>query len=482
MTTPQEVAPGAAPLLERAFDLDVVEGSWAVTDVEGEVPPYVRGTYYLNGPSRFRRGDLAYRHWLDGDGAVTRLHFGAGGVSFTHRFVRSTKWLAEEEAGGALFRTFGTAFEGDQLKRGIALESPANVSAFRWRDELLAFGEQGLPFSLDPESLETRGEYTFDGRLNAVSPLSAHPCFDAATGDMLNFGISFSKRQPSLSLYRFDAATGDLAYRKRHPLSAPCSTHDFMISGEHVIFYLSPYVLDVEGLMAGGKTIMDGLAWEPGRGTEMLVIDKATGDRLGTVPVGDRFCLHLINAFEDGDHLVVDVLELERPVYGQYQVLPDLFVDEPRALPVRRILDRKTWQVVETAEIDYTLCADFPAVDPRRDEGAYDDFWLLGISRTGEAGRKFFDQVAHLRWSSPGAHDTWNAGHNRYLGGEPVFLGDPSDPGRGSVICQELDAEARASAFLIFDAFDIAAGPRVRLRLEHPMPLGFHAAFYPEGS
>ena len=192
MTQPTvaEAARDHAPLLERAFELDVTEAAYDITRIDGHVPEFVRGAYYLNGPSRFHHGDLAYRHWLDGDGAVSNLRFAEDAVRFTHRYVRSTKWLGEHEAGGPVYRTFGTSFEGDQLKRGIALESPANVSAFLWRDKLLAFGEQGLPFELDPETLETRGEYTFEGRLNAISPLSAHPCFDADSGDMFNFGIS----------------------------------------------------------------------------------------------------------------------------------------------------------------------------------------------------------------------------------------------------------------------------------------------------
>src|SRR5262245_53989752 len=64
-----------APLIERAFTLEPHEGTAAVDDVKGRVPPWVRGTCFLNGPARFARGSVRYRHWLDGDGMVCALDF-----------------------------------------------------------------------------------------------------------------------------------------------------------------------------------------------------------------------------------------------------------------------------------------------------------------------------------------------------------------------------------------------------------------------
>jgi carotenoid cleavage dioxygenase-like enzyme len=49
------------------------------------------------------------------------------------------------------------------------------------------------------------------------------------------------------------------------------------------------------------------------------------------------------------------------------------------------------------------------------------------------------------------------------------------------VICQRFDAASGESAFLVFDAFDVAAGPVAVLSLDAPVHLGFHAFFAPEG-
>ncbi|HEX4961575.1 MAG TPA: carotenoid oxygenase family protein [Thermoanaerobaculia bacterium] len=475
MSEPHDYAPG----LERAFSFVPVERSGERLRVEGEVPPFLRGTYYLNGPARFARGEVRYRHWLDGDGMVCALRFGVDGEThLTARFARGTKLTDEEAAGRALYRAFGTSFPGDRLVRGIALESPLNVSVYPFAGTLLAFGEQGLPWELDPHTLETRGLHTFGGVLNPLSPFAAHPKIDPATGELFNFGVSFSATQPSLNLYRF-AAGGELIYRQRLPLPEPRSLHDFLLAGRHVAFFLGPYWLDMESLRQG-HTLLDSLRWEPERGSHLLIARRDDGEAVASVAVGNRYVLHGINAFEDpadANHLMVDVLELDRPVYDQYSV-PDLFSDVAPGRPVRLTIDLATGELAGRQEIAYDKAPDFPAIDPDLAGRPYKDFWMLGISQTGRPGRKTFDQVVHASWDHPERVDVWQAPPGHYLGGEPAFAANPSNPaGSGAVICQRFDAAKGESAFLVFDAFDVAAGPVAVLPLEQPLHLGFHALF-----
>lgn len=469
-----------APLIERAFAATPEESSYRVRRVEGEVPSFLRGTYYLNGPARFSRGGFNYRHWLDGDGMVCSLRFEDGGdVRFTSRFVRSEKLAAESAADRPVFRAFGTAFESDVLKRKIMLESPVNVSVYPYAGAMLAFGEQGLPIELDPQTLETRGEFNFGGALNDVSPFAAHPKFDRETGEMFNFGISFSPTTPLLNLYRF-GRTGDLLHRRRVPLDYSCSLHDFGLSRNYAVFYLSPYVLDMRSLALEGRTLMDSLCWEPGRGSNLLIVPRDAAGSPIRVPLGSSACLHLINCFEEDGLLYVDVLELARPIYDQYQIVPDLFTDVCEGCPVRYVVRLSDGELLERREIEYRCAPDFPSIDPRRTTLPYEDFWMLGISATGRRGRKFFDQLIHANWAvaAAGAADVYQAPRFHYLGGEPIFIAEPERE-RGVVICQSFDAAREESAFVIFDASDVAAGPIATLRLDAPIHLGFHASFVP---
>ena len=482
-TAGSRTAEDHAPLLERAFELEVREGSRAVRRVEGRLPDFLRGTYYVNGPGRFRRGDVSYGHWLDGDGLVTAVAFGGAGLPrVTSRYVRTFKLVAEEEAGRARFRTFGTRFPGDELVRGIALASPVNVSVYPFAGRLLAFGEQGLPWELDPATLETVGEHSFGGRLNALSPFSAHPCFDPRSGEMVTFGVSFSATRPLLHLYTF-APDGTLRSRRRQALDLPRSVHDFALTERFAAFYLSPHVVDMESLSTG-STLLEALEWRPEAGSLLRLVSRSTGERTAEVEIGAGYCLHLVGAFEEEGAVVVDVIELDRPVYDQYTV-PELFTDARRARPVRYRVDPGVGELLSRTELAYAEMSDFPSVDPRSAGRDYGDFWLLGISDSHRPGRKFFDHLVHLDWGRGGEVARWRAPAGSYLGGEPVFAGDPDEAGDrpvdGAILCQRFDPERRASSLLVFDAHDVGAGPVAEVHLEDPLPLGFHTTWAASG-
>jgi len=276
-------------------------------------------------------------------------------------------------------------------------------------------------------------------------------------------------------LYRF-SPEGSQIYRRRLSLPWACSLHDFAVSPRHVIFYLAPYILDMGSLMKAGRTLMESLVWRPELGTRLLIAARETGEAVATVAVGERYSLHTINAWEDGDRLVLDVVELDRPVYDQYETVPDLFTDVGPGRPVRLVVDVAKGELLERRELGTTQAPDFPAIDPHRLGQPTTDLWLLDISTAGRPGRKFFDQLAHI--SVGGGRDVWQAPPGCYLGGEPAFAPDLAGP-HGAVICQRFDAVKGESAFLVFDAFDVAAGPRAVLPLESPLHLGFHAVFAP---
>ena len=482
ITSPPELAnclgtEDFAPGLEKAFNLRPTEGDYYIEDISGEVPRFLRGFYYLNGPAIFSRAGLRYQHWLDGDGMVCRLRFSDEGVHFVNRFVRTRKFVIEEQVGHPVFRTFGTSFPGDALKRGLSLESPGNVSVFPFHGKLLAFGEQALPWELDQNTLDTIGACDFGGTLNEVSPFAAHPKFDFHSGEMFNFGVFFSAGQSKLCLYRGDQA-GNLTRIGNHPMPYPSPIHDFGLTREHLVFYVSPYLLDIEAMLRGKQSLMDSLHWRPELGSRLLVFARSSGERLASVSLPGRYCLHLINCFDDGQRLTVDVIELERPVYDQYQPVPELFRTVGPGGPVRLIVDVKKQELISQYEMRYRRAPDFPTIVPESAAQPYRDFWMLGLSKAGQGGRKFFDELIHARWDESEPSDIFRIRPGCYLAGEPVFAGTPAGV-EGVVICQSFDAERCESAFLVFNAADVSAGPVATLRLRNSIHLGFHATFSP---
>ncbi len=299
---------------------------------------------------------------------------------------------------------------------------------------------------------------------------------DHHTGELFNFGVSFSTANPTLNLFRF-AADGHLVYRRRVSLPYPASTHDFCLSEHYAAVFVSPYVLRMDRLLNERATLIDALSWEPEQGSWLIVCSRETGEEVARLRVGHGYCLHMVNAFEKDGHLIVDYVDYEKPLYPEYQVIPDLFTDTFAGYPVRLTVDLAAPAMVGRRQLEYHASPDFPAHDPDLLGREYDHFWMLGISKSGTPGRKFFDHVVRVDWST-GEAEIGMAPPGCYFGGEPIFVPDPAAPSSsGVVICQELDAERQASTILIWDAFDLAAGPRARVPLDSPIQPQFHSTF-----
>lgn len=472
-----EIQTDLAPLLERCFLFDATEDSYEMTGITGRIPEWLRGTYYMNGPARFERAGMRYKHWLDGDGMICAIRFGQGGVRFTNKFVGTAKLKDEEEAGKFIYRAFGTAWPGDKLRRSVMLEPPKNVSVYPYGGKLLAFGEQAMPMELDPVTLETKGYYDFNGALNEVTPFAAHAKTDPANGNLLNFGVSFSMTEPMLNVFEFDHC-GCLLRRRRHKLQYQHAVHDFGFTPNYVAFYLSPLIMDFQRFWAEGVSVMESLKWEPEKGSVIFVAPRSVKEPGFRVDVPPCYCLHLINCFEENGLLMVDVLEMDRPIYVEYQPVPDLFPTASACRPVRFVIDPVKQLLVERIAMTYDLAPDFPSTGAHLSGAKYDTFWVLGIGANGLRGRKFFDQLVKGSWKAGDICDKWIAPHGEYLGGEPVAVMNPANPEEAVVICvHAIPAEDRCE-YLIFDGHSLSAGPIARLPLKHKIHAGFHTSFH----
>lgn len=443
----------------------------------------IRGTYFLNGPAKFHFDDLSYDHWLDGDGMVTAIRFDDGEITATSKFVQGKKFLTESANGGPIYRTFGTRFDGDKLYRGFGTASPYNVSVFKYQNRLLAFGEQSLPMELDPDSLETLTPgkpFDFDRQLNEASPFSAHPKIDDATGELLNFGIFFDDRRPLLIYYRFDA-DGKLACKSKHPIGLPCSLHDFAASENHVVFYLSPHLLNTKKLIRGKLSLSDALNWEGSKHeSRLLVLCRHSGKLQAEISVGNKHNLHTINLSESQNggksQLHLDVIEYDLPLYDQYHPLPNLFAGVSNGVPTRIEIDLDENKATKVMQLCYGNTPDFPVVKDGVGSASQNEFWVLGISNWDEIGAKFHDQLAHLSWDNENHTDVWTAPSGWFMAGEPALA--QAESGKEILLAPLLDAAEESSHIGLFNPQDVASGPIQTIKLGHRIPLCFHSSFY----
>ena len=142
--------------------------------VDGALPTDLSGSFYVNGPGLMSFDHKRSMHPFDGHGFVRRFHIKDGKASLTSRFVKTKDYEAERSANKILARGVGTLpsnpEEGlmPQLENAIEspLRNPANTCVLPWGGKLLCGHEGGLPYALDPYTLETIGLETFGGALD----------------------------------------------------------------------------------------------------------------------------------------------------------------------------------------------------------------------------------------------------------------------------------------------------------------------------
>ncbi len=445
--------------------------------VGGTLPSWAEGTLYLNGPGAFVRGGLTRQHWLDGDGLVRRLRFEGERAELHSRYVGTPRFQEEQATGTALFRSFGTAFPGDRLRRGLALYSCANVSVHPIAGRLLAFGEQSLPWRMDPATLETLGECTFRDRLTGIAPVSAHPKLDPRNGHICNFGTVFLFAGCRVTYLELDASL-ELRVLAETELPTSNLVHDCLISEHHAVLHLSDYRLDVMGFAKQGQSLLEAMHWTPGQESSLLVLSRETGTAVGRVPTGSTgFCLHAVNAFEHYGMLTVDLLEVDTPYFDRYFAGSGL-LDGVGPTRLRRMtVDTRQWTLAGAETVDTGLHLDFPCVDRRQVGRHYRHAWLLGmpVERPGVPG--FYDRLVRLDWQQAAAADCYQAPPGWFLAAEPQLIARPQRDDEGLLLCQGLDLERRRSSYLFFDAFDLARGPVARIDLPFFDPPALHSAF-----
>ena len=465
--------------LEGVIFGEHAEGRAVLEPSQGEVPADLRGSYYFNGPANLQRGEFRYRHWLDGDGFVRAVHIRDGKAEMVSRFVRTKKFEDEARAGEPLYRTFGTSFPNDRLRRRVALETPANVSVFPFGGKLFAFGEQALPWELNCETLETIGEFNFNDELIEISPFSAHPKIDRAGGRLCNFGLKYLLKGTKLCYWEFDESFckvmgGEFA------LPRPVSIHDFALSEKYAAFYMSPYDLDIGSFIRGGTSIHDALTWHEGESNTLILIPRVGTKEPISIDLGARgFCLHLIDAFMSGNDLIVDLIETSEPLYPQYTPLPSLFSTVRSGAIVRLTVSPNEASVRKVESYPYPEDhLDFPIGRSVKGDEKSMDVWVLAVPVKPEGQTKYFDRVQRFNWSRGIMVDEYSPPVGAYIAGEAALIERADSGNEGDIlICPVWNARNRTTEIQLFMAYDLAAGPITSLPAPSESPLGFHSSY-----
>ena len=458
--------------------------------VSGTLPDHLDGRYLRIGPNPIHEQGPHF-HWFLGEGMVHGVHLRDGRAQwYRNRWVRSAD----------VATTLGEPVRGTPGPADFA----ANTNVLEHAGRTLALVEAGAPPYELTHELDTVGPCDFGGTLPSLPGrpgYSAHPHQDPDDRRAARDLLQLDARQPRRLLgARHDRA--DPAQRRHHrprqPDDARLRPHRAARRGPRPARDLRPR-RGHRGRPAPGATRSSVACWAASSDATRCPSRSSPGSRAGpaarrrcptagtpttppasgscpATPTGDAirwfeidpcYIFHTLNAYEDGDTVVVDVVKHPR-MFATVLDGPD----EGPATLSRYTLDLATGRAREQGFDQRSQ--EFPRHDERRTGSRHRYGWAVGFDG-GRAG----DTV--LR------HDL-DTGHTdvRRLGAgleasEFCFVPTPGSTteGDGVLLGYVFDPAAGRSHLRVLDAAsleDVAA-----VHLPGRVPAGFHGNWAPTG-
>ena len=276
-----------------AWDLDVI----------GEIPDDLTGTYLRNTETAVFQPIKRY-HPFEGDAMIHSITFGGGEARYANRFVKTDGFLAEQRAGRSLWAGItehpsNATAEYGWGARGM-LKDAASTDVIVHRGEALAsYYQCGELYRLDPVTLEDRGVSKW-GCEYSGRRVAAHPKVDPRTGELMFF--NYTRDDPKLG-YGVIGADGELTNYVEVPFPGPRQPHDMAFTDNWTILNAPSLYWNEEARQAGyfvNSFHEDEPLWFA------LIPRHGSAEDVRWFEADPTFILHLTNAYEDGDEVVLD--------------------------------------------------------------------------------------------------------------------------------------------------------------------------------
>lgn len=445
-----------------------------VVCVDG-LPAELRGTYFRNGPTRFVVGSCRVLHPFDADGMVTAITLsGDGRALVRYRYVR-TKAFVDESAEGRLIFS-GTFGNPRPIWRGLPANR-ANTNVLPVDGRVLALWEQGLPYELDPTSLETLGER----RIDDLPSITAHPRLLAGRTTAFSY-TPVPLAGTTIDVFDLDDALR-VSNRRRVRLPGIFGLfHDFAATDSCAVFSAAPTTFQWSSaaeVALGRRAVGHCIAFDKSRPSQFVVVPRDPSQSVLTIPTEAHFSFHFANAFDDpvdGRVVVDSVVSEDFDLYdvGEEPVWQAADISKiPLATLWRYRLDLASRKVVDR----YQVCdrfLEFPVVDRRFAGKPYRFVW----GSTGAATTAFSPPQGIIKIDLHGdcAPIVWLPEPHQFAG-EPCFVprNQEAPEGDGFLLTILFDAHQRESKLLVFDAADLSLISSVPLGAA--LPHGLHGTF-----
>ena len=422
-------------------------------DVEGTIPPALKGRYLKMGANPVRPDPLGH-HWFMGDGMVHGIAI-EDGKALWYR----NRWIGSRPAARALGREAASG-----PRRGRSDTVNTNVVAIAGR--AFALVEAGsFPVELS-STLDQQRYNPFDGTLEGS--FTGHPHRDALTGEhhaiAYDGGIWDKVRHVVVS--DDGKVVRDVAIPVEH---GPC-IHDCAITRRFVIVLDLPVTFSMRAVIAGHQFPF---RWNPAHRARvgLLPRDGVAADIIWC-DVDPCFVFHVANAFDRDDGSVI----LDAVVYDT------MFASSGGGLDALGRLERWTLDParlsIERQVLDRTP-QEFPRIDERR--FGQEHRYVYSVSVPPDLDPQLRGATMIYKYDlGTGIRLVHDFGEGR-LPGEFVFVPKAPDAceDEGWLMGFVIDAVALTTDLAILDAKTFEAPPIANIHLLHRVPPGFHGNWLP---
>jgi carotenoid cleavage dioxygenase len=453
------------PLLEEvnAFDLDIIEG---------KIPDDIDGLYIRNTENQIHQ-PLGRFHPFDGDAMLHQIGFREGRADYRNRFVRTRCFTAEQEVNGSLW---GGLADPVQIakRRGFgahgSLKDNASTDVVVHAGKALAtFYQCGEGYQLDPQTLEDHGVAPWV----PLDGISAHPKLDEHTGELLFF--NYSKTAPYLH-YGVVGPDGRLKHYVPINLPGPRLPHDMAFTEHYAVLNDLPVFWDAELLKRDIHAVRkhDGLPSRFG-----IIPRLGRSEDIRWFEAAPTYVLHWVNAYEDGDAVVLDGYFQEEPMPSPHRdaqpgfehMMAYLDMHSFRSKLHRWRFDLRTGKTHEERLDDRVL--EFGMINGRSGGRKH----RYAYSTTSKPGWFLFDGTVKHDLES-GKTQSYQLGEARY-GSEAPFAPrvNAKSEDDGYLVSFITDENHGTSECVLLDAQHLEDGPVVRIALPHKLCSGTHATW-----
>jgi carotenoid cleavage dioxygenase-like enzyme len=217
---------------------------------EGAVPDEINGSWYRSIPDPQYSPMLGDDTFLSGDGMVSLFRFENGHVDFKMRYIKTERWKAERAARRSLYGKYRNPFTDDPSVQGKP-RNVNNTTPIYHAGKLLALKEDSHAMEMDPHTLETIGEWDYDGKLKSQT-MTAHTRLAPDSGDLYFFGYEAGGLVTKDVSFCVADKRGNLTREEWFEAPYVALMHDFAVTREHVVFPVFPITSDLNRMKAGG--------------------------------------------------------------------------------------------------------------------------------------------------------------------------------------------------------------------------------------